>query len=91
MAQASRKELTRSLDLLGRAIELILRLGELAGRNDGRVGVLREKLDRAQAELDAHRHSQPLDKRRVRHKSDQVLSLAIEYLIAVLSAGRKGR
>jgi hypothetical protein len=91
MAQASRRELTRSLNLLGRAIELILRLGELAGRNNGRVSVLREKLKRAQAELDAHRESQPLDKRRVRHKSDQVLGLAIEYLIALLTADRGRR
>jgi hypothetical protein len=76
------KDPTRSLDLLGRAAALALRLKGQAGQQ-GQVDVLRSKLQRARADLDAHRRRQPLDKRLVRRKADQVLALLIEYLTAV--------
>jgi len=89
MAQA-RNELARSLDLLAHSVALTLRLGELVGKNEGRVGVLRDRLQRAQAELDAHRKRQPLDKRLVQRKAETVFDVLVEYLTVVV-AGSNGR
>jgi hypothetical protein len=83
LVHASSKHLARSLDLLSHSVRLTLRLGDLAGGNQGRVDVLRVRLQRAQAELDAHRKRQPFDKRFVSRKADQVLGLLIEYLTAI--------
>jgi len=91
MARSDLGSSKRSLDLLSRTVSLILRLGDAMGTNDGRVSVLRERLQRAQSELDAHRHSQPLDKRRIRCKSDEVLGLAIEYELALLNPRKDKR
>lgn len=66
-------------------MRLGLRLGDLAGGNHGRVAVLRGGLQRAQAELDAHRRGQPFDKRLVRRKGDQVLALLVEFLAAIIA------
>lgn len=89
MAHASSKQLVRSLGLLDHSVSLTLQLGDLVGGNEGRVGVLRSNLKRAQAELNAHRKRQPLDKRLVRRKADQVLCIVVEYLTA-LKAGSTG-
>jgi hypothetical protein len=51
----------------------------------GRVGVVRSKLETARAELNAHRKRHPLDKRLLRRKADQVLSLVVEYLSALMA------
>lgn len=83
MAHVGRKELARSLDLLAHSVDLTMRLGDLVGGNHGRVGVLRSRLQRAQADVDAHRRRQPFDKRVVRRKADQVLSSVVEYLTAL--------
>jgi hypothetical protein len=83
MVHASSRHLARSLDLLSHSVRLTLRLGDLAGGNQGRVAVLSGRLHRAQAELDAHRKRQPFDKRLVSRKADQVLGLLIEYLTAI--------
>jgi hypothetical protein len=85
MAHASRKQFARSFDLLGHSVRLTLRLGDLAGGNHGRVAVLRGRLQRAQAEFDAHRQSKPFDSRLVRRKADQVLALLVEYLTAIIA------
>lgn len=85
MAHVGKKELARSLDLLSHSVALTLRLGDLVGRNQGRVGVLRSRLQGALAELDAHRRRQPFDKRLVRRKADQVLSFEVEYLTALMA------
>ena len=84
MAHSS-TQLVRSLDLLDRSASLTLHLGDVAGAVQGRVGVLRSKLQNAQAELDSHRKRHPLDKRLVGHKADQVLSLIVEYLTALIA------
>ena len=90
MAHASSKQLARSLDLLGHSVGLTFRLGDLAGGNHGRVAVLRGRLQRAQAELDAHRRSKPFDKRLVSRKADQVLGLLIEYMTAIIAESVEG-
>lgn len=85
MAHVSRSLLSRSLDLLGRLVVLSQQLGASAGGNQGRVGVLRGRLRKAQSEFDAHRRRQPLDKRLISHKADQVLYALIEYLTAIVA------
>lgn len=85
MAHASSKQLARSFDLLDHSVRLTLRLGDLVGGNQGRVAVLRGRIKRAQTELVAHRRNQPLDKRLVSRKADQVLALLIEYLTATIA------
>ena len=84
MANWSKKKLHRSLDLLDRAVALSLRLGEQARKNTGRVGALRKRLQRARADLDAHRNSQPLDKRRSQQKADNVFLMLVEFLSEVI-------
>jgi len=85
MARKSGNLLLRSLDLLGRLVALVEQLGELAGAKNGRVGVLRGRLQKAQAEMHAHRRRQHLDKRLVDRKADQVLNAVIEYLTALVA------
>ncbi len=49
------------------------------------MDVLRSRLQKAQAELDAHRRRQPYDKRLVTRKADQVLAAIVEYLTALMA------
>lgn len=89
MARNRKTDLNRSLDLLSHSVALTLQLGGLADTSDGRVGVLRERLQRAQAELDAHRKRQPLDKRLTQRKADTVFAMLVEYLTAVAVGSNK--
>ncbi len=90
MAYVGSKELARSLDLLGHSVALTLQLGAQVGGNQGRVDVLRCRLQKAQADLDAHRRRQPFDKRLARRKADQVLALVVEYLTALMGESVEG-
>lgn len=80
MARSGKKRFNRSLDLLDSAVRNTLRLGDQVGEKQGRVGALRERLQRARSELDVHRETQPLEERRSRQKADIVLLLTVEYL-----------
>lgn len=84
MAQKNNKQFIRSLVLLDRSVSLVVRLGDLVGENNGRVGVLRDRLRRSKSDLDAHRKRQPHNKRLVRRKADRVLAETIDYLTALI-------
>ncbi len=90
MAHVGSKQLARSVDLLSHSVALTLRLGGRAGGNQGRVGVLRGRLQTAQAEMDAHRRRQPFDKRLASRKADQVLAVVVEYLTALMAESADG-
>jgi hypothetical protein len=90
VANASSKEFTRSLASLDRAVELTLRLVEQTGNTPGRVSALCERLRRAQSKLDAHRKSQPLEKRKAWHLGDEVLTNLVE-LLTIVDANEKKR
>jgi len=83
MAHAE-KSFARSLDLLSHSVALAMRLGDHVGGNQGRVGVLRSRLQKAQSELDAHRRRQPYDKRLVARKADRVFGFLVEYLTVLV-------
>jgi transcriptional regulator with XRE-family HTH domain len=84
------KKFARSLGRLDRAVELTLRLIEQTGSKSGRVDALCDRLRRAQSELDAHRKSQPLDKRLAQQQGDQIVNDLVELLAAV-DADKKNR
>jgi hypothetical protein len=84
------KKSTRSLDRLDRPVELTIRMIERAGYRSARVSALCERLRRAQANLDAHRKAEPLDKRAARQQGDQILEALIE-LLAVVETIEKNR
>jgi hypothetical protein len=86
----SNKKFTRSLGRLDRAVELTIRLIEQTGCKSGRVSALCDRLRRAQSALDAHRKSQPLDKRSAQQQGDQIMSDLVELLTAV-DADKKNR
>jgi ABC-type transporter Mla subunit MlaD len=84
------KNLARSLDQLGRAVRLAVRLLDRVGEKSGRVDAVSARLQRALAEMDAHRYSQPLDKRLARQHGDRVFALLVE-LLSVAGADEKKR
>jgi hypothetical protein len=86
----STKKFARSLGRLDRAVELTLRLIEQTGSISGRVSALCDRLRRAQSELDAHRKSQPLDKRLAQQQGDQIVNDLVELLTAA-DADKKNR
>lgn len=83
MANSNSKEFARSLDRLGRAVELTIRLVDQTGIKSGRVSALCERLHRAQSNLDAHRKAQPLEKRKAWRQGDEILSDLVELLTIV--------
>lgn len=89
MAHANSRKFARSIDLLDRAVAKGLRLCDSTGLNKGRVGVLRKRLQGAQANLDAYRKRQPLDKRLVKTMADDVFSTLIELLDAMIDESNK--
>jgi hypothetical protein len=90
MATPDYKKSARSLDRLNRAVELTIRMIEQTGCKSGRVSALCERLRRAQANLDAHRKAEPLDKRAARQQGDQILEALVE-LLAVVATENKNR
>lgn len=84
----AKKKEARSLDLLARSAALVMRLGEMVGKDQGRVGVLRDRLRRAQSSLDAHRKSHPLDRREAERRADRVFFALAEYLVALIAESR---
>jgi hypothetical protein len=89
MAHAKSREYIRSLARLDRAIELAIRLVERCGSISGRVSVLCVRVRRAQSKLDAHRKSQPLEKRKARQLGDEVLENLVELLTIVVANENK--
>lgn len=89
MAHANTRKFARSIDLLDRAVVKALRLCDSTGLNKGRVGVLRERLQRAQAIMDAHRKRRPLDKRLVMAMADDASSTLVEFLAAMIEESNK--
>jgi|HubBroStandDraft_6_1064221.scaffolds.fasta_scaffold2461558_2 hypothetical protein len=89
MAHAKARESTRSLASLNRAIELTLRLVERSGSIPGQVSVLFGRVRRAQSRWDAHRKSQPLEKRKARQLGDEVLENLVELLTVVVATENK--
>jgi hypothetical protein len=85
MAKANVGESARSHASLNRAIELTLRLAERSGTTSGRVSVLCDRLRRMRSELDAHRKSQPLEKRKAWQLGDEILQGLVE-LLTILDA-----
>lgn len=83
MAKSNSKEFARSLGRLDRAVELTIRLVEQTGCKSGRVSVLCERLRRAQLELNVHRKSQPLEKRKAWLLGDEILQNLVELLTVV--------
>ncbi|MGH9680522.1 MAG: hypothetical protein ACRD4Y_11290 [Candidatus Acidiferrales bacterium] len=89
MANSNSKEVARSLDRLDRAVELTIRLVEQIGCKSDRVNALCERLRRAQSYLDAHRKSQPLEKRKAWQQGDEILFCLVELLTIVDANGEK--
>ncbi len=83
MANSNSKEFARSLAQLDRAVELTIRLIDQTGCKSGRVSALCERLRRGQSKLDAHRKSQPLEKRAALQQGDQILTDLVELLTIV--------
>jgi hypothetical protein len=90
MAHAKSREFTRSLASLDRAIELTLRLVERSGIISGRVSVLCVRVRRAQSRWDAHRKSQPLEKRKAWQLGDEILQNLVE-LLTIVDANENNR
>lgn len=90
MSNANSKEFTRSLASLERAVELAIRLVEQSGKPPGRVSALCDRLRRARSKLDAHRKSQPLEKRKAWQLADDVLTTLVE-LLTIVNANEKKR
>jgi hypothetical protein len=89
MARANGPTFARSLDRLSRATELALRLADLSVGDTGRVNAVCERLRRVQSELDAHRNSQPLEKRRALRLGDEIIAALVELLTIVEAEEKK--
>lgn len=86
---AKERNAARSLDLLSASVARVLKLGDAVGKDTGRVGVLRERLEGAQSKLDAYHKRRPPDKRVVERQADKVLSALVEYLTALIAESKR--